>query len=49
MLSQSELHVTLQERLLSASVSWFDNVMINHEMSLKVTMFFLNIFGDLTS
>ncbi len=26
------------------SASWFDNVMINHEMSLKVTMFFLFFF-----
>ncbi len=30
------------------SASWFDNIMINHEMPLKVTMFFENllvIFG----
>ncbi len=28
----------------STSVSWFDNIMINHEMSLKVTMFFETFF-----
>ncbi len=26
--------------LRGAPASWFDNVMINHDMSLKVTMFF---------
>ncbi len=34
------------------STNWFDKVMINHEMSLKLIMFFetfLVIFGDLTS
>ncbi len=33
------------------SVNWFDNVMIDHNMSLKVTMFFetfLVIIGDLS-
>ncbi len=36
-------------KIKSTSASWFDNLMINHEMSLKVNMFFetfLVIFGD---
>ena len=32
----------------TTSVNWLDNVMINHDVSLKVTMFSFN-FGDLTS
>ena len=43
----SQRFVSFQEVL--ASASWFDNIMINHEMSLKVTMFFetfLVNFGD---
>ncbi len=33
-------HKKCLEMLMSTSASWFDNVMINHEMSLKVTMLF---------
>ena len=32
--------------LTTTSASWYDNVIINHEMTLKITVFFLNIFGD---
>ena len=43
------MHHGLQEGVTSAN--WFDNVMINHEMSLKVTMFFetflVMTFGDI--
>ena len=42
----------LNPMFTSASANWFDNIMINHGISLKVTMFtetFLVIFGNLTS